>query len=94
MKILLFGDQTLDPSEHLHSQLLRSRANAILADFILRVETALRNEVAQLPSSERALIPDFITIDELVDRARKSQAAHPAIASALLCISQLVHYIE
>ena len=94
VNILLFGDQTNDPREHLRGQLLVGRANVLLNHFIQRVGTALKHEIAQLPYSEQDSIPSFSTIDELTDRSSTTELIHPGVASALLCVSQLVKYLE
>ncbi|KAI4129005.1 MAG: hypothetical protein LQ338_002472 [Usnochroma carphineum] len=94
MKILLFGDQTSDPREHLRAQLLAGRSNVLLSHFIQQVGVALKNEIAQLAWSERDAIPDFSTIEELADRSLISGVVHPGLTSALLCISQLAKYLE
>lgn len=94
MKILLFGDQTTDPREHLCDRLLAGRSNVLLSHFIQRVGIALKNEIAQLSRSQRDGIPDFSTIEELADRSLIGEVAHPGVTSALLCISQLAKYLE
>lgn len=94
MRILLFGDQVLDPHAYIRSQLLAGRTNPLLCLFLQRVSVALSREIAQLSPLERKYIPGFSTIEELVDRNRSSQTYHAGIESALLCISQLAHYIE
>ena len=94
MKILLFGDQALDTRSYIQSQLIVGRTNPILYHFLNRVGVALRYEVSQLPPVERNRIPIFSTIEELVDRTKSESTSHQGIQSALLCISQLAHYIE
>lgn len=94
MKILLFGDQVFDRHAYLRTQLLGGRASPVLASFFRRVNLALRREIAQLSPLEAKNIPDFSTIDELLDRTPCESAPHVGVESALLCISQLAHYIE
>jgi hypothetical protein len=94
MRILLFGDQALDPHAYVRSQLLAGRTNPLLCLFLQRVSVALSREIAQLSPLERKNIPSFSTVEELVDRTQSSQIFHTGIESALLCISQLAHYIE
>ncbi len=94
MRILLFGDQALDPHTYVRSQLLAGRTNPLLCLFLQRVGVAINHEIAQLSPVERKYIPSFSTIEELVDRAHSSQFYHAGIESTLLCISQLAHYIE
>ncbi len=94
MRILLFGDQALDPHAYVRSQLLAGRTNPLLCLFLQRVSVALSREIAQLSPLERKNIPSFSTVEELVDRTQSSHIFHTGIESALLCISQLAHYIE
>ena len=94
MKILLLGDQALDTRSYIQSQLIVGRTNPILYHFLNRVGVALRYEVSQLPPVERNRIPIFSTIEELVDRTKSERTSHQGVQSALLCISQLAHYIE
>lgn len=91
MRILLFGDQVIERHAYLRSQLLGGRASPILGSFFHRVNLALRREISQLSPLEAKNIPAFSTIDELLDR---TQALHVGVETALLCISQLAHYIE
>ena len=93
MRILLFGDQALVNRSHIQKQLLESRTNPFLSLLFQRSSDALRNEVARLSPSERRVIPAFTTIDELNDRTETAEA-HEGVQSALLCISQIAHYIE
>ena len=94
MRILLFGDQALDPHSYIRTQLLAGRTNPLLSLFLQRASVALKREIAQLSPLEQKYIPSFSTIEELVDRAHSTQSYHTGIESALLCISQLAHYIE
>ena len=94
LRILLFGDQSLDTQSFLRSQLLASRTNPLLCLFLERTTLALRQEVSELSPLERKNIPAFSSIDELADRTFPQVKPHPGIESALLCISQLAHYFE
>lgn len=94
MRLLLFGDQVFDRHTHLRSQLLRGRTNPIVGVFFHRVNLALRREIAQLSPLEAKNIPSFSAIDDLLDRTRSEPALHVGVESALLCASQLAHYIE
>ena len=94
MDILLCGDQVFDSHTYLSKQLLNGRANHILSFFFQQISFALRREIAQLSPLEVKHIPVFSTLEELVHRD-SSQCNHSlAIQSALLCISQLTHYME
>lgn len=91
--ILFFGDQTVDTHAFLKSVLTRGKSNALVTSFIVQASAALREEVAQLPSLDRQSIPNFSTVQELSDRHHEGQLVNTAIESALLCISQLAHYL-
>lgn len=93
MKLLLFGDGALVSRAHIQKQVLESRGNPFLSLFFQRSSDALRHETAQLSPLRRDLIPAFNTIDELNERTNSKQA-HAGVQNALLCISQLAHYIE
>ncbi len=93
MRLLLFGDGALVSRAHIQAQVLESRGNPFLSLFYQRSSNALRHEIALLSPLDRSRIPAFNTIDELNDRATSSEA-HAGLQNALLCISQLGHYIE
>lgn len=94
LRILLFGDQTVDTQIFIRNQLVVGRTNSLLCIFLDRVAIALRQEVSELSPLERRRIPSFTTVDDLVDRAYSIQGIHPGIDSALLCISQITQYFE
>lgn len=91
--ILFFGDQTVDTHAFLKSVLTRGKSNPLINSFIVKASALLREEVAQLPSLDRQSIPNFSTVQELSDRHHEGQLVNTAIESALLCISQLAHYL-
>ena len=93
MDLLVLGDQAVDTYLFLKDVLARGKSNTIFSSFLARVSAALREEVAQLPRLDRECIPDFSTVQELADRYHDQCILNPAIESALLCISQLGHYI-
>jgi hypothetical protein len=93
MRVLLFGDQALVDHAHIQKQVLESRENPFLSLLFQRASDALRHEIAQLPPAERVAIPSFTTIAELNERT-SGVNAHEGVTNALLCISQLAHYIE
>ena len=93
MRLLLFGDGAFINHAHLRSQFLESRGNPFLSLLFQKCSDILRNEVAQLSPVERRDFPVFNSIDELNERT-KSSRAHAGVQNALLCTSQLAHYIE
>ena len=94
LRVLLFGDQSLDNRPYLRTQLLAGRTNPLLCLFLTRASNALKQEVNELSPLERKHIPQFSSIDELADRNDPQSKTHAGIDSALLCISQLAHYFE
>ncbi len=93
MRLLLFGDQALVNRAHIQKQIVESREDPFLSLFIQRSSDALRHEIAQLSPLERRKIPDFTNIAELNDRTSFDET-HEGVQNALLCISQLAHYIQ
>ena len=94
LRVLLFGDQTVDTGASIRNQLVAGRTNPLLCLFLDRVTLALRREVSELSPLDRRRIPLFSSIDELADRAGSQQNLYPGIDTALLCIFQLSQYFE
>jgi naphtho-gamma-pyrone polyketide synthase len=92
IKVYLFGDQTYDSNAKLTSLLLPTD-NPILTSFFERSYHALRSEIGQLSSRERAQFPRFSSIADLLSRQRED-GANPAIESALTTIYQLGSFIR
>lgn len=94
LAFLLFGDQSLDTYAFL-SGFCRQENQGILAQAFLNQATeALRKEVEGLNRVERAKLPVFKTIQQLNERYHAQDIKHPGLDGALLCITQLAHYIE
>ena len=93
MRLLLFGDQSLISRHNIQSQLLAGRTNPFLNLFFQKSSDALRREISQLSPLEREIILPFTSIDELNDRSWDNEP-HEGIRCALLCLSQLAHYIR
>ncbi|EFX02617.1 polyketide synthase [Grosmannia clavigera kw1407] len=94
LAFLLFGDQSLDTYAFL-SGLCRQDNTGILAQAFLNQATeALRKEVEGLHRIERAKLPVFKTIQQLNEKYHSQDIKHPGLDGALLCITQLAHYID
>jgi len=94
LAFLLFGDQSLDTHGFL-AEFYRQEKRGLLAKaFLEQVGHALRKEVEGLPRLERSRLPIFHTLQQLNERYHAQKLKHPGIDGALLCISQLAHYIE
>lgn len=92
MNILIFGDQTAD-----QYPLLRKacawKNNAPLTSFLERASVALREEAQKLPRTRREQIPDFLTIQDLVEGYYTKGLKVPQLESCMVTIAQLAHYI-
>ncbi|OAA61847.1 polyketide synthase [Niveomyces insectorum RCEF 264] len=94
LAFLLFGDQSLDTYAFL-AGLYRTGNQGILAKaFLHQAGEALRIEVEQLGRLERAKLPVFKTLQQLNERYHAQGTKHPGIDGALLCVTQLAHYID
>ncbi|KAK3617844.1 polyketide synthase [Elasticomyces elasticus] len=90
--ILLFGDQTAEQYNLLHKLVLR-KENALVRSFVERVSLALREETRILPRSQRNVIPDFLTVNDLKEAYYQKGDKVPMLESAFVTIAQLGHYI-
>ena len=94
MAFLLFEDQSLDTHEFLAEFCHRGNLSVLSRSFLEQIGSALREEVDQLSSLERQRVPKFSSIQELNKRYHVGNIKNSAMDSALLCITQLAHYIE
>ena len=90
--VLLFGDQTAEQYPLLHKIVLR-KESPLTRNFVERASVALREETRLLPRSQRDVIPDFLSINDLKEAYYQSGAKIAMLESALLVIAQLGHYI-
>lgn len=94
LAFLLFGDQSTDTHGFL-AEFFRQPNRGILANaFLDQVSHALRREIEALPKLERSKIPKFQSLQNLNERYFAQGLKHPGLDGALLCTSQLAHYIE
>ncbi len=94
LAFLLFGDQSLDTYAFL-AGFYRSGDQGILAKaFLNQAGEALYKEIESLGRVERAKLPLFKTLQQLNERYNAQALKHAALDGALLCITQLAHYIE
>lgn len=94
MAFLLFGDQSLDTHEFLREFCRHGNPSVLSQSFLDQVGSALKEEVNQLSILERLKIPNFSNIQELNEKYYDREIRNSAVDSALLCITQLAHYIE
>lgn len=94
LAFLLFGDQSLDTHGFL-AEFFRQEKQGILAKaFLEQAGHALRKEIENLNRVERSRLPLFLNLKQLNERYYAQKLKHPGVDGALLCISQLAHYIE
>nr|ABD47522.2 polyketide synthase [Ophiostoma piceae] len=94
LAFLLFGDQSLDTYGFL-SGFYRQTDQGILARvFLSQTGEALRKEIETLGQLERAKLPVFKTLQQLNERYHSQDLKHPGLDGALLCVTQLAHYID
>lgn len=94
MAFLLFGDQSLDTHGFLADFYRRGNPSVLSKEFLRLAGDALRDEIERLPRGERRRIPVFRTLQQLNERYHAQSVKFPGIDSALLCITQLAHYID
>lgn len=98
MRLVYFSNEF--PGDNLHHLLRRlwthskDRGHRILANFIDEATLAIREEIRQLPTELKSLIPPFQSIFNFADYPdlRKSQLCG-AIDGVLLCAVELATYI-
>ena len=90
--IFFFGDQTAEQYPLLKKVILRNKS-ALVATYCERVAAAVRAEVLKLPRPQRDAIPDFLTLNDLVENYFSKDVKLPQIESVLVTIAQLGHYI-
>ncbi|KAK9417967.1 putative Polyketide synthase [Seiridium unicorne] len=94
MAYLLFGDQSLDTHGFLADFFRQGNPGILAKTFLHQTGEALREEIERLPRLERQKIPIFRTLPQLNERYHTQTVKYPGIDSALLCITQLAHYID
>ncbi|KAH8689371.1 putative polyketide synthase [Talaromyces proteolyticus] len=92
MDILVCGDQTVDVCPFLVDILIKKRTPLFQA-FIRKVKVILENEITLLSSYQRAQIPPFSSLRELVDEYHRRGVHIASLESAFACIAQLAHFI-
>ena len=91
MEVYVFGDQTADCRSFLEKAVAR-KEDVLLNVFLEKVAFAVRDEISKRAYVQNN-IPDFGTVRELADRYYKGESRDTAIESALVCLSQLTHFI-
>ncbi|GAB1312815.1 fusarubin cluster-polyketide synthase [Madurella fahalii] len=87
LKLYLFGDQTFDVQPHLRD-LLNSRGNPVVQDFLVKAYDAVRAEIYQLPRSLREGVPRFTCLEDLILSDHGKERCIP-LDMAVTCMYQL-----
>ena len=90
-EVYVFGDQTAD-CRAFFAKVFTRKDNVLLQSFLERAGNAVRIENKYRTHPSKA-VPNFLTIQELVDRYYRGDAKDAAIESALVCVSQFAHFI-
>ncbi|KAI3335280.1 ketoacyl-synt-domain-containing protein [Ustulina deusta] len=91
-KMYLFGDQTYDVQPHLKN-LMRSRDNPLLEDFLVKAYESIRREIYKLPAEARDSFPQFSSVDDLILWKRDGKRC-VALDMAVTCMYQLGTFIS
>ena len=94
LAFLLFGDQSLDTHGFLADFMRRGEQGILAKTFVEQSTRALVQEVEGLTALDREQLPTFRSLSQLNERYHARTIKHPGIDAALLCVSQLAHYIE
>ncbi|KAJ2893280.1 putative polyketide synthase protein [Zalerion maritima] len=94
MAYLLFGDQSLSTHAFLADFCRQGNAGILAKTFLDLASSALREEIESLGRLQRSRLPTFRTLPQLNERYHQQKIKHSGVDSALLCVSQLVHYID
>lgn len=92
LKLYLFGDQTYHLQPHL-KDLLRSRDNPVLEDFLVKAYDALRAELYKLAPRVRDELPRFTCLDDLVLWNQTGKRCIP-LDMVVTCLYQLGKFIS
>lgn len=92
LEVLFFGDQTGLSLEFLITSLRRAKALPLSTAFAEKAAITLKYEITKLPLYDRERLPKFATLAELAETISHNSTLHPALESALILISQFVHF--
>lgn len=91
---LLFGDQSLNCHTFLAQFFRQSEMGHLAKAFLLQAFHNLKKLIDQMPPAERAMLPEFRTLQQLNERYHNAKLKHAGIDAALLAMAQIVHYIK
>lgn len=90
-EVYVFGDQTAD-LRAFFTKVFSRKDDVLLQSFLERTGEAVRAENKYRTHASKA-VPNFTTIQELVDRYFRGDGKDAAIESALVSIAQFAHFI-
>ncbi|KAK3369970.1 hypothetical protein B0H63DRAFT_564230 [Podospora didyma] len=91
--LLLFGDQTGEVLPSIQELSRLAPGCQSLSSFFRKATDRLRSTIARAPAHYRRQFPSFDSPLELAEAVAKQNIHSPALATALLCISQFGHVI-
>ncbi|KAK3170452.1 hypothetical protein Dsin_032693 [Dipteronia sinensis] len=91
MEVYVFGDQTAD-CRAFFAKVFTRKDDVLLQSFLEKASEAVKAE-QRIRTHQSPAVPNFSTIQELVNRHCNSVCKDAAIESALMCISQFAHFI-
>lgn len=94
LAFLLFGDQSISTYAFLSGFYRETHQGILTKAFLNQAGEALRKEIERLGRLERSKLPVFQTLQQLNEKYHAEDLKHPGLDAALLCITQLAHYIE
>jgi hypothetical protein len=94
LAFMLFGDQSIGTYAFLSGFYRETNQGILSKAFLNQAGEALRNEIESLGRLERSKLPVFKTLQQLNEKYHAEDLKHPGLDAALLCITQLAHYIE
>ena len=89
-EVVVFGDQTADTRAFFQKVFTR-KDSVLLQSFLEQAGVVLRLENNNRTHPSKS-IPNFLTIQELVDRYYRQEAKDSAVETALFCIAQFAHF--
>ncbi|KAK4131175.1 ketoacyl-synt-domain-containing protein [Trichocladium antarcticum] len=91
---VLLGDQSLGSHDVLAALFRQSDPGILARVFLEQTGHALKKETERLSAVDRARIPEFRTLQQLNEKYHNQTRKHSGLDAALLCIAQLVHYLD
>ncbi|KAF2184183.1 putative polyketide synthase [Zopfia rhizophila CBS 207.26] len=93
--ILFFADSSQETRSFLDTILKGSKGNGpLLSSFLEKASLALQDEWSQLPSTQRAVLPNFRSLECLFEGITQGGNRHPALHLVEVVLVQLAHFIN